>query len=78
MAAAHLKSLPDATLDELRAQVAQLPEASCVALIEVLASRTNQNLLPFLLEMARSDVPAVQVAGIRYLGALRDASTIPT
>jgi HEAT repeat protein len=78
VAARHLSSLPDAALDELSRQIAVLPDTSSVALIDVLASRRQQNLLPLLLKMVESDVPDVQLAGLRYLGALRDASTIPT
>lgn len=78
VAAAHLSELPDATLEELSRQVASLPETSAVVLIEVLASRRSQHVLPFLLEMVNSDVPAVQLAGLRCLGALHDPSTIPT
>ncbi len=50
VAARHLSSLPDAVLDELSRQIAELPETSSVALIEVLASRQQQSLLPLLLE----------------------------
>ena len=50
VAARHLSSLPDAALDELSRQIAELPDTSSVALIEVLASRQQQSLLPLLLE----------------------------
>ncbi len=78
VAAAHLSSLPDETLKELSGRLDQLPEASSIALIEVLAGRQHKSLMPLLQEMVHSDNRAMRVAGLRYLGALRDPSAVAT
>ncbi|MHB8969712.1 MAG: HEAT repeat domain-containing protein [Pirellulaceae bacterium] len=78
VAARHLRELPDDMINELSLKVADLPDASGVVVVEVLADRRQQNLLPFVLEMVRSDKPDVRLAGIRCLGALRDVATIST
>jgi len=76
-AAGHLSVLSDDALDELSTQLGTLPDASSVALIEVLANRRNENVMPLLHEMLQSNAPAARLAAVRYFGVLRDPSIIP-
>jgi HEAT repeat protein len=78
VAAAHLAGLPEDTLQALSARLLELPEVSSMALLDVLASRQNQSLVPLLEKMLESDVPATRLAGLRHLGALHDPATVPT
>lgn len=76
VASGHLRSLPDAELDQLLDRLEQLPDAGKLAVIELAASRRGQAVLPMILTMARSDNLDLQVAGIRYLGIVGDESAI--
>ncbi|MHB8864583.1 MAG: HEAT repeat domain-containing protein [Pirellulaceae bacterium] len=77
VAARHLRELPEDMLNDLSQKVAELPGASAMVVVEVLAGRQQQILLPFVLEMVRSDQRHVQLAGVRCLGVLRDTASIP-
>lgn len=77
VAAGCLKKLSDAQLDEAASRLGQLPEASQRALIEVMAARRGKDALPLVLMFAQSDKPDLRLAGVRCLGMVGDASTIP-
>ncbi len=77
VAARHLRELPDDMVRELSQKIAELPDIWGVVVIEALADRQQQDLLPFVLEMVHSDKRDVRLAGVRCLGALRDVATVP-
>ena len=75
--AGHLPELSEQQLDELVERLADLPEASQFALLEFMAPRRGQGLLPMAMKLAGSDRPELRAAGLRCLGMLGDSSTIP-
>jgi HEAT repeat protein len=77
VAARHLRELPDDMVRELNQKIAELPDTWGVVVIEALADRQQQDLLPFVLEMVHSDKRDVRLAGVRCLGALRDVAAVP-
>lgn len=77
IAAGHLSELSDEALDDLTERLAELPESSQFALLEVMAPRKGSGLLPLALSLAQSDRPELQAAGIRCLGMLGDDSVLP-
>ena len=77
VAARHLRELPDDMVRELSQKIAELPDTWGVVVIEALADRQQQDLLPFVLEMVHSDKRDVRLAGVRCLGALRDVAAVP-
>jgi HEAT repeat protein len=77
IAAGHLHTLPDEQLDQLLAQLPDLPDASKLAVLELAASRRGKQMLPMVLGLLQSDQPALQLAGVRCLGMAGDASVIP-
>jgi len=77
VAAAHLGKLSDEQLEGLQARLADLPAPCSGTLLEVLASRKGADVLPLVLEAARSEKPELRLAGIRGLALVGDASTIP-
>ena len=76
VAAERLAALPDAELDRLAAKLSDLPGASQLGLLEVLATRKGKAVLPLVLSAVRSDKPDMQLAGIRLLGQVGDASNL--
>jgi HEAT repeat protein len=77
VALAHLSTLPDDRLDQLFTQLPDLPDASQMALIELATARRGTEILPMVTALAKSDKPELQLAGVRCLGVLGDASVIP-
>ncbi|RPJ71375.1 MAG: hypothetical protein EHM24_12595 [Acidobacteria bacterium] len=54
----------------------RLPEASQVALLASLSGYPREQVLPTILEAARSNAPAVRLAALRALPAVGDATTV--
>ncbi|NLX97865.1 MAG: hypothetical protein GXY83_17005 [Rhodopirellula sp.] len=77
IAAGHLHTLPDDELDRLLAQLPELPDTGKLAVMELAAARRGKEVLPAVLSLVRSDKPALKLAGVRCLGMIGDASTIP-
>ena len=77
VAARHLRELPDDMIRELSQRIAELPDIWSVVVIETLADRQPQDLLPWVLEMVQSDKRDVRLAGVRCLGAVRDVAAVP-
>ncbi len=77
VAARHLRELPDDMIRELSQRIAELPDIWSVVVIEALADRQPQDLLPWVLEMVQSDKRDVRLAGVRCLGAVRDVAAVP-
>jgi HEAT repeat protein len=77
VAASQLATLTDVQLDSAANGLGGLPPASQRALMEVLALRRGRNVLPLALSFARSDQPALRIAGVRCLGEIGDVSVIP-
>ena len=76
IAAGHLNTLPDAQLDRLLSQLADLPDGSKLAVIELAASRRGKQVLPMVISLMKSDKPQLKLAGVRFLGMVGDASVI--
>jgi HEAT repeat protein len=74
IALGHLQSLPDGQLDKLLLQLPDLPDAAKLAVIELASSRRGKKIVPLLVSMAQSDNPQLQLAGVRGLGLVGDAS----
>ncbi len=77
IALGHLHALPDDQVDGLLAQLADLPDAGKLAVIELAASRRGRAILPMVMSMVQSDNPDLKLAGVRYLGTVGDAAVIP-
>lgn len=77
VAASRLSSLADAQLEKATANLPGLPADSQRALIEVLATRRGEQVLPVILAMAKSDKEELRLVGVRCLGEIGDASVIP-
>lgn len=77
IAAGHLHRLSDEQLDKLLAQLADLPDASKLAVIELSASRRSAEILPTVMSLVGSSSLELKVAGVRYLGMIGDGSVIP-
>lgn len=77
IASGHLHALPDDELDKLLAQLADLPDASKLAVIELGASRRGKEILPVVHSLVKADDPTLKLAGVRCLGMVGDASAIP-
>lgn len=76
VAAERLAALSDAELDRLAAKLFDLPGASQAGLLEVLAMRKGKAILPMVLSAVRSENRDTQLAGVRLLGQIGDASNI--
>ncbi len=76
VAAERLAALPEAELDRLAAKLADLPDASQLGLMEVLAKRKGKAVLPMVLSAVRGDKPEMQLVGVRLLGQIGDESNI--
>jgi HEAT repeat protein len=77
VAASRLAALSDAQLGKAMASLPGLPVDSQRALIEVLAARRGEQVLPIILKMAKSDQADLRIVGVRCLGEIGDASVIP-
>lgn len=77
IAAGHLQKLSDEQLDQLLAQLADLPDASKLAVIELAAARRGADVLPLVMSLVESPKVELKQAGIRYLGLIGDTSAIP-
>lgn len=77
IASGHLHALPDGQLDKLLAQLADLPDAGKLAVIELGASRRGKEMLPMVHSLVEADDPKLKLAGVRCLGMVGDASAIP-
>lgn len=76
IAAGHLQKLPDAQLDKLLAELATLPDAGKLAVIELAASRRGADMLPTVLGLVNQSNPDLKLAGVRCLGMIGDVSTM--
>ena len=77
IAAGHLHGLPDEQLDKLLARLADLPDAGKLAVVEVSAARRGAEMLPIVMSLVEASSLDLKRAGIRCLGMIGDASTIP-
>lgn len=77
VATGRLALLSDDQLGRLFAGAAELPDASRLMLLDILASRQGKKALPLMVSAARNDKPAIRLAGLRALGQIGDASAIP-
>lgn len=77
IAMSRLATLPDADLDRLAARLSALPVTTQLGLIEVMAARKGNAVLPFAMSLAGGDKPELRLAGIHLLGQLGDVSTVP-
>ena len=77
IATGHLHGLSDEQLDKLLARLADLPEASQLAVVEVSAARRGAEMLPTVMSLVEASNLDLKRAGIRCLGMIGDASAIP-
>ena len=77
IAARRLASLSEKQLDQAATQLDRLPDASKGALLEALAARKGKSMLPLVMAAVRSDKPELKRAGLRCLGILGDAPSLP-
>ena len=77
IAAGHLQSLSDDQLDKLLGRLAELPDASKLAVIELAASRRGNDMLPTVMKLVESPNADLQQAGIRCLGMIGASEAIP-
>ncbi len=77
VAAARMGRLTDDQLQRLATRPEDLPDAAHAALLELLAMRRGPEALPMVLKAATSDNAQLRRAGIRCLGLIGDAGTIP-
>jgi HEAT repeat protein len=77
VAAGQLPTIPDDQLDSLLARLSELPDGVQLAVLEVAAARRGAAVLPTVVEMVASDRAEAQLAGIRCLGMVGDASVVP-
>lgn len=78
LAAGHLQELTDPQIDQLLTELPQLPEDNQLAVIDLAAARRGQLALPMVLSMVASDNLAQKLGSVRCLGAIGDASALPT
>jgi HEAT repeat protein len=78
LAAGHLRSLPDAQLDQMLTHLAELPAGRQLAVIELAATRRGQMALPLVLSMVASENSAQKLAAVRCLGVIGDVSAMTT
>ncbi len=74
--AAHIAELPADALPPLARAVGEMPPVVQEVLLETLAARGERSLRPVALAAARSDHRIVQLAGLRALSAIGDASAV--
>ena len=77
IAAGHLQKLSDEQLDDLLADLADLPDAGKLAVIELAATRRGADMLPTIMSLVESSNPELQQAGIRCLGMIGNSAAIP-
>ena len=68
IAAGHLQKLSDGQLDKLLAELAQLPDASKLAVVELAAARRGADVLPLVMSLVESPKAELKQAGIRLPG----------
>lgn len=78
IAAGHLQKLSDQQLDKLLAELAELPDACKLTVVELAATRRGADMLPTIMSLVKSANPELQQAGIRCLGMIGNSAAIPT
>lgn len=73
-AAGELPNLSDAALREVAAKMADFAAAEQIAVLAAIRIRQDKSLAPIVLKAAGAEDPWVQVAAIRALGIVGDAS----
>ena len=77
IAAGHLHGLSDGQLDKLLARLPDLPDADKLAVVELSVTRRGAAMLPTVMALVKSPNIELKQAGIRCLGLIGDASSIP-
>ncbi len=77
LAAGHIQDLSDKQLEELVTGRSDLDEQTRSLVLQTLAARQGSDVLPQVLELVNSSDRQIKLSGIRLLGTLGDATTIP-
>ncbi len=77
VAAGHVAALSGEALKALAAGLSKLAPAGQILLLDALAAKRDKAALPAAVEAAKSQSEDLKLAGLRALGSLGDAATVP-
>ena len=69
IAAGHLHELSDQHLDQLLAQLGELPDTGRLAVVELAAARRGAAVLPMVMSLVEDSNPGLKLGGDSLLGS---------